>query len=108
VDDPASRYVSIDDYQPRVVWTEIEVAGNRALVCLQQPKPADLDEDCTQLNRGQIKQLAVEPSEPYFEGGQIKFNSNAKIPFNYGELRKRIRDTAVNRDNFDRVRGPQN
>lgn len=106
-DDPQSRYVSIDDYEPKVVWTEIEVDGNQALVCLQQPKPADLDEGCTQVNRGQIKQLAVEPSEPYFEDGVIKFNQSVKVPFNYDELRKRIHDSAVTRENFDKVRGPQ-
>lgn len=104
--EPRYRYVSIDDYQPRIVWEEIEVAGNRALVCLQQPKPADLDEGCTKLNRGQIKNLAVEPDEPYFDGTEIKFNSAVKVPFNYDRLRERIRDTAVNRENFDKVRGP--
>lgn len=107
VNAPNLRYVAIDDYRPRIEWREIEVAGNRALVCLSQPKPDDLDEGCTNLNRGQIKALAVEPGEAYFENGVIKFSTTVKVPFNYDELRKRIRDTAVNRENFDRVRGPQ-
>lgn len=106
VTDPSYRYVSVDDYQPRIEWTEIEVKGDRALVCLQQPKPADLDEGCTQITRGQIRALAVEPDEPYFEDGQIKFNATRKRAFNYEALRERIRDTAVTRENFDRVRGP--
>lgn len=107
VTDPSYRYVSVDDYRPRIEWTEIEIAGNRALVCLSQPKPDDLDEGCTNVSRGQIKALAVEPDEPYFDGTQIRFNPAVKMPFNYDALRARIRDTAVNRENFDRVRGPR-
>lgn len=106
-DDPSYRYVSIDDYRPQIVWSEIEVRGNRALVCLQQPKPDDLDEGCTSINRGQFRALAQEPDEPYFENGEIKFNASKRVPFDFDALRKRIRDTAVSRENFGRGRGRQ-
>lgn len=98
--EPNARYVSIDDYRPRIVWSEIEVKGNRALVCLQQPKPADLDEGCTELNRGQIKQLAEPPEEAYFDGIEIKFNPAVTLPFKFEELKRRIPDSAVSRANF--------
>lgn len=101
---PTDRELSLRG-RLRFKWSEIEVDGNQALVCLSRPMPAGDTWGCTEVNRGQVRALLQPPKMPYFDGTEIKFSEEI-LPFNPRAIHLRIRDSAID-SQIIRGRNPQ-
>jgi hypothetical protein len=114
VDTPNLRYVSIDDARLPFGWKEIEVAGNQAVVCMDQIVSARVlnDTSCTRINRMTIDTFLVPPEIPFFdlESQTIKFHDGQEgrnritRPFEQRSIRRRIKDSALD---SGILRGPE-
>lgn len=96
-DEPNYRYVSLADLDLEFEWKEIEIEGNRALVCLSEPMPAGDSADCARLDRGQVRGARLRPPlRAYFDTteGVIKFTTERRR-FSAELLKRHINDSAI-------------
>lgn len=97
-EEPNYRYVSLNDLQLPFAWREIEIEGNKAMVCLAEPMPEGDSAGCTRLNRGQVRGARMRPPfTPYFDTAtnMIKFHADRPRKFNVDGILRGIKDTTL-------------
>ena len=82
--DSNTRYVSIDDLRLPFEWNEIEVSGNRAIVCLSRPMPDGDTFGCREISCEQLRDMLTRVPGRRFDPRAIRKRiQDSCLPYNY-------------------------